>query len=85
MQFNMNSNKKLYRNQSIIMLGNQTDNIDNVSVEVNFISLFESNAWYYKRLKWWPRIGHILYVTLRLLNSLIEYVEPSAAWLSAMP
>ncbi len=44
MQFNMNSNKKLYRNQSIIMLGNQTDNIDNVSVEVNFISLFESNA-----------------------------------------
>jgi hypothetical protein len=44
MQFNMNSNRILYRNQSIIMLGNQTDNIDNVSVGVNFISLFESNA-----------------------------------------
>jgi len=71
----MNSNQILYRNQLIIMLGNQTDNIDNVNVGVNFIGLFESNAWHYKRLRWWPRIWHILYVTLRLLNSFIEYVE----------
>jgi hypothetical protein len=42
MQFNMNSNRILYRNQSIIMMGNQTNNI--VSVKVNFIGLFESNA-----------------------------------------
>jgi hypothetical protein len=54
------------------MLGNQIDNI--VSVGVNFIVLFESNAWHYKKLRWWPRIWHTLYV-LRLLNSLIEYVE----------
>jgi len=40
----MNSNQILYRNQLIIMLGNQTDNIDNVNVGVNFIGLFESNA-----------------------------------------
>jgi len=40
----MNSNQILYRNQSIIMLGNQTNNIDNVNVGVNFIGLFESNA-----------------------------------------
>jgi hypothetical protein len=63
----MNSNQILYRNQ--------IDNIDNVSVGVNFIGLFESNAWHYKRLRWWPRIWHTLYVNLRFFNSLIEYVE----------
>jgi hypothetical protein len=58
------------------MLGNQTDNIDNVSVGVNFIiGLFESNAWHYKRLRWWPKIWHILYVSLRFLNSFIEYIK----------
>jgi hypothetical protein len=71
----MNSNQILYRNQSIIMFGNQTNNIGNVNVGINFIGLFESNAWHYKKLRWWPRMWHILYVTLRLLNSLIEYVE----------
>jgi hypothetical protein len=44
MYLNMNSNQILYRNQSIIMMGNQTNNIDNVNVGVNFIGLFESNA-----------------------------------------
>jgi hypothetical protein len=71
----MNSNRILYKSQSIIMFGNQTNKINNVSVEVNSIGLFESNAWHYKRSRWWPRIWHTLYVTLRLLNSLIEYVE----------
>jgi hypothetical protein len=71
----MNFSRILYKNQSIIMLGNQTNNINNVRVGVNFNGLFESNALHYKRLKWWPRIWHTLYVTLRLLNSLIEYVE----------
>jgi hypothetical protein len=71
----MISNWILSRNQSIIMLGNQTDNIDNVNDGVNFIGLFESSAWHYKKLRWWPKIWHTLYVTLRLLNSLIEYVE----------
>jgi hypothetical protein len=47
----MNSNWILHRNQSIVMLGNQTNNIDNVNVEVNFIGVFESNAWHYKRLR----------------------------------
>jgi hypothetical protein len=70
----MNSNQiLLYKNQSIIILGNQIDNI--MSVGVNLISLFESNAWHYKKLRWWPWIWHTLYVTLRLLNSLIEYIE----------
>jgi len=55
------------------MLGNQTDNI--MCVGVNFIGLFESNAWHYKRLRWWPKIWHTLYVTLKLLNLFIEYIE----------
>jgi hypothetical protein len=38
----MNFNQILYRNQSIIMLGNQTNNIDNVNVGVNFIGLFDA-------------------------------------------
>jgi hypothetical protein len=60
MLFNMSCNQILYRNQSIIMLGNQIDNIDNVNVGVNFIGLFESNAWHYKILRWWPRIWHAI-------------------------
>jgi hypothetical protein len=39
----LNSNQiLLYRNQSIMLLGNQTNNF--VSVGENFIGLFESNA-----------------------------------------
>jgi hypothetical protein len=63
----MNSNQTLYKYQ--------IDNIDNVSVGVNFIGLFESNAWHYKRLRWWLRIWHTLYVTLRFFNPLTKYIE----------
>jgi hypothetical protein len=67
----LNSNRiLLYRNQSIIMLRNQIDSI--VNVGVNFIGLFEYDALHYKRLRWWPRIWHILYVTLRLFIHLLN-------------